>query len=1129
MCLENSSQPFCNYTSKQYSQTDLFTNYSKILSESEDICKEATANSVPCTFFSHYCTLISNSQNCDIFMQTNANTKLACLSYRESYHELIDNFLIPNSFDYNSMITVILGVFSPTGEFLGYSNFKKEVNSCGAKDGQNHLWTKFGNNFYQSCRINLSYLPLNLYEPFIYIENDDTFIPIPVVPKNYVLNGQYVNQENENHFLSRFFLYDNYSTQKTQYASDINLHFQINEDDEKRLHLPYLTIDYKTGVNAQDWQNFQFSATYSKNDQTFETLGITVIIVFIILGVAYFIGSFFINVRSYSVDGMNSHVLFSILGTFFYAIGLSFFLISVFIGIYLICGFKLPSHPFMTLKPAKSYLSYQIFLYISLGITFIGTVFKVLNQSNNFIFVIDWDERSSTNNKNKHLRRVSQYRQSSAAYEWFKLSTIRRVDPIFVVITVLLFLRALNLDYLQQPIPSLELIDAGQKYRIIELGLTSFLWVSVSLVFCLLKQFVYWGIYGNPFISFRMLCLSMNISVVMMINSSRGFLIHGRQRISRGFNLANNENFDDEDSFDPENSICKTEVQTRNSSSTIPETSDISDESERSVRRYAKKTGNTNSTPSPNSLFKKHKIVNYSEETNSNQTSGETDQSSYETYYSGMTAMTDSQEKQLKKTEKIDISENYQSIPKLQMKNSTFGAEYMDKLVPKEEIKKAPKKLLVLDVSKTEEEKHNSTDDNLSADVDIDESSKSTESRIQASDSDKVVSIHNETKEVDESDNKSDIQIDSKSSKSSHSDNGTQESTKKESQKSTNETSSKSESQPKKTNIQKSSTSTELDCFSESEKGPPATDAGAEETLKRVNSNYPQKNLPHYASSTSSKDIVLRKLSDNQPMRQSLKAFSFNPVTYESVESAASISIDSTYSYTDVGLLSSSYSSELDESATIKEQANISKAKENTRNRAQKVSSHAPKEEKTTKKDFQPDSPPTYKPFQRFNDVHTFEIFLDQSLFYFVNKNNEMISYKLAHGGKIHKSLIRKEMEETNTSLVMKLSDEENPQFEIEPMSLVHKIAGLGPVAEEKSIFTIQTDSSYAQTMLYGIEGALLFFYLIVFAAIESFSNASIAGLIVLLIDLVIIKVFKWRRRKYLIDHDLCIYRSLVR
>ncbi|EAX92606.1 hypothetical protein TVAG_178830 [Trichomonas vaginalis G3] len=103
------------------------------------------------------------------------------------------------------------------------------------------------------------------------------------------------------------------------------------------------------------------------------------------------------------------------------------------------------------------------------------------------------------------------------------------------------------------------------------------------------------------------------------------------------------------------------------------------------------------------------------------------------------------------------------------------------------------------------------------------------------------------------------------------------------------------------------------------------------------------------------------------------------------------------------------------------------------------------------------------------------------------------------------------------------ISDETN--YEVRPAPFSQQALGIAPAVKDKSVFLVERDISFKNSMLAGIEWTLMIFYVLLFAGIESETNSPpIAAFVTFLVDLIIVKLTRNRGRsnaakKSLIDN----------
>ena len=84
------------------------------------------------------------------------------------------------------------------------------------------------------------------------------------------------------------------------------------------------------------------------------------------------------------------------------------------------------------------------------------------------------------------------------------------------------------------------------------------------------------------------------------------------------------------------------------------------------------------------------------------------------------------------------------------------------------------------------------------------------------------------------------------------------------------------------------------------------------------------------------------------------------------------------------------------------------------------------------------------------------------------------------------------------------------------------QIVDIGPVVEEDSIFTTAPNFMIKDTMMYGIQGSLMVFYMLLFSALDTATERPcIAGFVVFVVDIFVKILFKYRGRSNLANKAL--------
>uniref|UniRef100_A0AC11DEV3 Transmembrane protein 67 n=1 Tax=Ovis aries TaxID=9940 RepID=A0AC11DEV3_SHEEP len=166
---------------------------------------------------------------------------------------------------------------------------------------------------------------------------------------------------------------------------------------------------------------------------------------------------------------------------------------------------------------------------------------KLISQITIDIFFIDWERP-----KGKVLKAVegeggvrsatvpvSIWRTYFVANEWNEIQTVRKINPLFQVLTVLFLLEVVGFKNLALMDSSSSLSRSPPSYiapysRILRYAVSSALWLVIGII-----QIVFFGVFYERFIEDKIrqfvdLCCMSNISVLLLSHRCFGYYIHGR-------------------------------------------------------------------------------------------------------------------------------------------------------------------------------------------------------------------------------------------------------------------------------------------------------------------------------------------------------------------------------------------------------------------------------------------------------------------------------------------------------------------------------------------------------------------------------------------------------------------------
>ena len=474
---------------------------------------------------------------------------------------LANDDYIQTKFKYNQLLNFVVGKYHKYGDFLGFQRITLDLTRCDADNSVSQAWRRYAANFRQKCLFNLTELLYSqeegqdiLYDLWFQEEGTEILRPIPIVIKNYYDSTDSLSQEQElesSKLFRRFFLLDTYSgfsnissQSYIQYASNIT--FVIRMKDEKsRILPPYVIFEYsrqtreaaqivsenstlldeqsrpnKSGAGTPSFSfNVQYEMDYSSK---FNQMKI-VIIVFGVAGFIYWILKAVFYIKTHVEDGVDGNFLLEVFSRFLDIGGTVLLIGCCGASMWLLFFYRWNNKtPYASLPREETFEIFTIILWIAFAVKFISIIFRIPLQTNDYIFIIDWEAPLRPNVP------VSAHRRILLANEYISLQMTRSFSiPMTLIITVFI-LDGCGVSLFSQAVPGKQLIDVGVPYPMLHFGLTSFIWLLCSLCEWLIVNLVRMvSKTFNRYEKFQRLCGTANCSVLIMPSPSVGFYIHG--------------------------------------------------------------------------------------------------------------------------------------------------------------------------------------------------------------------------------------------------------------------------------------------------------------------------------------------------------------------------------------------------------------------------------------------------------------------------------------------------------------------------------------------------------------------------------------------------------------------------
>lgn len=485
----------------------------------------------------------------------------------------------------------VLSKYSWNGTWLGSEPLVTQIHNCEITSEAALNFLAVGSQRQLDCKLNLPYIVATsetvFYELFIEADNGVLF-PVPVlidysnkilVPENLGDSRVYRPAArgdltpSENAFKRRFYLYDNIggrvdgNNQRTSYvtyAHNVRLMVEVRPDRSSTIQVPLLILQYASSATGhlyeildQDPLNFkrtqylrttqekeesselsqllkysvavQTSSTFSKDLSGIEqALMITLIVICAVCAISSWI-------RTYGWMRRQQNLLLgpeAMIRWFIYLCNhiSTLFAITIVVTSWILYLFYKNQANVEYMMPVTSKYLFAM-LYTAVAAKGVVVLYRVMEQCNADIFVIDWERSKGQLLRENTQVPISMWRSTFIANELNEMQTLRSWHPLFVMMLVLLFLE--GLDYINYartiPYPSLSNVEyTAPTNDILRIAVAALFWVSIAGGCHILEYYIYYRfVTVNPLRAFIDLCSVSNISLMILLEPQWGFYIHG--------------------------------------------------------------------------------------------------------------------------------------------------------------------------------------------------------------------------------------------------------------------------------------------------------------------------------------------------------------------------------------------------------------------------------------------------------------------------------------------------------------------------------------------------------------------------------------------------------------------------
>ncbi|KAK1331917.1 hypothetical protein QTO34_007593 [Cnephaeus nilssonii] len=567
--------------------------FARYLHSSAAACR-VYANLTSCQALGNMCVMNMNSYNyatfdaCGLFQIVSENTpglrtvhsvtfwkqNLPWLFY--GYQpglapQVLSTTPLPSNFSFkgqnqNTQMKFVAASYDVRGNFLKWQTLEGGVlQLCPDTETRLNAAYSFGTTYQQDCVIPVSKILTDFPSPIFYDlyleytdENQHQYIwALPVLNLNLQYNKIFVNQDSNSGkwiLTRRIFLVDVLSGRENdlgsqprliRIATQISLSIHLVPNTKKgNVYPPLITIGY-SDIDVKDpnsqFVKVSFSVEYEMNQeeariQTDIALGVLggLAVLTSLLKTAGWkrrIGSPMIDLQTvmkflvyYAGDLTNVFVI-----------------ITVATGLYWLIFFKAQKSVSVFLPTPTQEERFVTFVGCAFALKALQFLHKLVSQVTIDIFFIDWERP-----KGKVLKAVegeggvrsatvpvSIWRTYFVANEWNEIQTVRKINPLFQVLTVLFFLEVVGFKNLALMDSSSSLSRDPSSYiapysRILRYAVSSTLWLVIGMI-----QIVFFAVFYERFIEDKIrqfvdLCSMSNISVFLLSHKCFGYYIHGR-------------------------------------------------------------------------------------------------------------------------------------------------------------------------------------------------------------------------------------------------------------------------------------------------------------------------------------------------------------------------------------------------------------------------------------------------------------------------------------------------------------------------------------------------------------------------------------------------------------------------
>ncbi|XP_021118294.1 meckelin isoform X3 [Heterocephalus glaber] len=485
--------------------------------------------------------------------------------------QILNSRPLPTNFSFkrqsqNTELKFVAASYDIRGNFLKWQTLEGGVlQLCPDTEARLNAAYSFGTTYQQNCEISLSKILTDFPTPIfydIYLEYIDenqqqNIWAVPVLNLNLQHYKMFVNQDSSSGkwlLTRRIFLVDAVSGQENdlgnqprviRIATQISLSIHLVPDTKNgNIYPPLITIAY-SDIDVKDPYRqsvkISFSVKYEMDQreafvQTDIALGV--------LGGLAVLSSLLKTAGWKRRIGSPMIDLQTVMKFFVYYAGdlaNVFFVVTVGTGLYWLIFFKAQKSVSVLLPLAAQEERFVTYVGCAFALKALQFLHKLISQITIDIFFIDWERP-----KGKVLKAVegeggvrtatvpvSIWRTYFVANEWNEIQTVRKINPLFQVLTILFFLEIVGFKNLALMDSSSSLSRSPSSYippysRILRYAVSTALWLVIGVTQMVFFVGFYERFVEDKIRQFVDLCSVSNISVFLLSYKCFGYYIHGR-------------------------------------------------------------------------------------------------------------------------------------------------------------------------------------------------------------------------------------------------------------------------------------------------------------------------------------------------------------------------------------------------------------------------------------------------------------------------------------------------------------------------------------------------------------------------------------------------------------------------